>query len=162
MSTLNRKWSLVAFEYVMQWLLWTVILPNKHPIPVCAKAESGCSRAEKGRCAHLCSLAVKGKEAGGEQLWNKTCSRPPSSLHQIYLGCKLYSVHLVSVLLCYFWNWTDILVKVLLYLSMMLSPLFIPTYVATNCVIAAMCSWAILAKTAMVTIFIYSMQLRRS
>lgn len=41
MSTPNRKWSPVAFANVMQWLLWTVILPNKHLIPSSVQAQKG-------------------------------------------------------------------------------------------------------------------------
>lgn len=65
MSTHNRKWSLVAFEYVMQWLLWTVILPDKHltPFGVCKDGK----QMQPWSCMLPCKVAVKGKQAGGEQ-----------------------------------------------------------------------------------------------
>lgn len=39
MSTPNRKWSSVALAYVMQCLLWTVILPDKQQIPSGVQAQ---------------------------------------------------------------------------------------------------------------------------
>ena len=167
MSTANRKWSLVAFKYVIQWLLWTVILPNKHLTLVCARTESGSSYGEKGRYMLPCKMAMKEKEAGGEQLWSKMCSRPPDSLHQICLDPRLDSVHihhLVSVLLyaifgteptfqsrCYF-TWPR---HCHLFSSLLMWP-------PIALFVVAMCWPVILGKRALVNILTYSMQLRRS
>lgn len=140
MSTLNRKWSLVAFEYVMQWLLWTVILPNKHltPSSVCKDWRQTQPWWEGEMYASL-QRGTEGEGCRKVMTMKQDMQQTPSFLHQIYLGPRLFSVHihhLVSeLLLCYFWNWTHILVKVLLYTSITLSPLVIFTYVATNCVI---------------------------